>query len=100
MATGPGAAFTKGGAGCLGLFLALAVLAVATGGRVMIDLVGVIFLFVLGGLVGLLVLYIYRRGQRSATAPPNAPPPVELDAQRGTEAADDEWDGDWNEPST
>ena len=70
-------AFAKGGCGCLALFSALAVLALMTGGHVQIDAGGAIFLFVFGGGVGLLVLWIYNMGKREGESP--GPPPEQDD---------------------
>ena len=55
-------AFVKGGLGCLGLFLAVGLLAVIAGGNMRIDAGGACMLFVIGGVIGLVVLAIYRRG--------------------------------------
>jgi hypothetical protein len=63
-------AFFKGGCGCLIAFLVVAALAVLMGGRAHIDAGGAICLFVVGGLLGLLVLAIYNRGWRDAGGPP------------------------------
>ena len=59
-----GQAFGKGGCGCLIAFLVIAALCLLLGGRVHIDLLGVVVLFVIGGLIGLVVRYIYIRGRR------------------------------------
>ena len=61
-----GSAFTKGGLGCLGAFVVIAVLVLLLGGRVHIDVGGAICLFVFGGLVGLGIYLIYQRGRRDA----------------------------------
>jgi hypothetical protein len=61
-----GQAFVKGGCGCLIAFAAIAVVAVITGGRAYLDPFGAVFLFVVGGLIGLLVLAIYNKGRRDA----------------------------------
>lgn len=58
-----GAAFTKGGVGCLVAFFVVALIAVLVGGNVHIDIGGAICLFVGGGLLGLLILWIYNRGR-------------------------------------
>ena len=58
-----GAAFVKGGFGCLLLFAAFAVLALVFGGKAYADLGGVVMLFVIGGILGLVVRYIYNRGR-------------------------------------
>lgn len=69
-----GSAFVKGGLGCLGGFIILGLLAVMLGGRMRIDVGGAICLFVCGGLIGLVVLWIYNRGQDAAAPPPSWPP--------------------------
>ena len=53
----------KGGCGCLLLFAVFALLAVMFGGRAHIDAGGFVMLFVIGGLLGLIVLAIYSRGR-------------------------------------
>ena len=62
-------AFLKGGCGCLVLFAVLAGIAVLMGGAARIDLGGAIFLFVIGGLIGLVVLWIYNKGKRDRPGP-------------------------------
>jgi hypothetical protein len=62
-------AFVKGGCGCLLLFAAVAFLALVTGGTAHIDPCGAVILFVLGGLIGLVVLAIYNKGKRDAGSP-------------------------------
>jgi hypothetical protein len=62
-------AFVKGGCGCLLIFGAVALLAVVTGGSAYLDLGGGVCLFVVGGLVGLVVLAIYNKGKRDAGSP-------------------------------
>ena len=59
-------AFTKGGCGCLIAFAVLALLAVLIGGHAHIDIGGAILLFVIGGILGLIVLAIYNKGRRDA----------------------------------
>lgn len=56
-------AFLKGGCGCLVLFALVAGCAVVLGGRAHIDIGGGVLLFVGGGLIGLVVLWIYNRGR-------------------------------------
>lgn len=55
-------AFTQGGCGCLIAFGVGALLAVIMGGSVHIDPGGAILLFVMGGVIGLVVLSIHKRG--------------------------------------
>jgi hypothetical protein len=56
----------KGGCGCLVLFLAVGLLAVLFGGSMRIDAGGAILLFVIGGVVGLIVLAIYNKGRNDS----------------------------------
>jgi hypothetical protein len=72
-----GQAFAKGGCGCLIAFAVVAVLAVALGGHAHIDPGGAICLFVVGGLLGLIVLAIYNKGKRDATLPSERENPPE-----------------------
>ena len=62
--SGKGSAFAKGGCGCLVALAALALIADILGGSAHIDLGGAILLFVIGGVIGLVVLAIYNRGRR------------------------------------
>jgi len=62
--SGSGRAFMKGGAGCLVAFLVLGLLAVVLGGTMHFDIGGLILLFVIGGVVGLVVFAIYNKGRR------------------------------------
>jgi hypothetical protein len=59
-------AFGKGGCGCMIAFAAVGFMALLFGGRVYIDLGGAIFLFVIGGIIGLVCLWIYNNGKRDA----------------------------------
>ena len=59
-----GGAFVKGGCGCLLAFAALALLTILFGGSAHADAGGIVMLFVIGGIVGLIVLAIYNRGRR------------------------------------
>jgi len=61
-----GKSFVKGGVGCLVAFLAMALLALVLGGSAHLDVGGVILLFVIGGLIGLVVNWIYQKGRRDA----------------------------------
>ncbi|MBK1881272.1 hypothetical protein JIN85_02530 [Luteolibacter pohnpeiensis] len=56
--------FLQGGLGCLLFFFILAGLALALGGRVRADLPGVLALFVIGGLLGLLANWFYQKGKK------------------------------------
>lgn len=62
-------AFGKGGCGCLVAFALFAGFSLLLGGTAFIDIGGAILLFVIGGLLGLLVLWIYNRGKRSNASP-------------------------------
>jgi hypothetical protein len=62
MRTTKSSAFLKGGLGCLGLFLVVGLIFLIAGGHVYIDLGGAICLFVVGGVLGLLIFAIWRRG--------------------------------------
>ena len=64
--SGAGAAFVKGGCGCLVIFIGLAFLAVLFGGHAHADLGGLILLFVIGGVIGLVVFAIYNKGRKDA----------------------------------
>jgi hypothetical protein len=58
--------FAKGGAGCLVAFLAIGAIVLTVGGTVFLDFGGAILLFVIGGIIGLIVNWIYQRGRRDA----------------------------------
>ena len=62
-------AFAKGGCGCLIAFAVFAGVALLLGGNARIDIGGAIILFVMGGLLGLLVLWIYNKGKRDRPDP-------------------------------
>ena len=55
----------------------LAVIAVVLGGRAHIDPGGAVCLFVVGGILGLIVLAIYNKGKRDANRPPEQENPPE-----------------------
>ena len=57
-------AFIKGGCGCLLVFAVLGFLAVIVGGKVHADILGLLALFVIGGVIGLIVLAVYNHGRR------------------------------------
>ncbi len=59
-----GSAFAKGGCGCLAAFAAFALVAIVLGGSAHIDIGGAILLFVIGGVIGVIVLAIYNKGKR------------------------------------
>jgi len=61
-----GTALAKGGCGCLIAFVVIGLLVALVGGNVNIDIGGAILLFVVGGIIGLIVLAIYNKGKRDA----------------------------------
>ncbi|HET6203648.1 MAG TPA: hypothetical protein VFI25_12700 [Planctomycetota bacterium] len=69
-----GGAFVKGGLGCIVTFAVAAGCALALGGSAHLDAVGVLLLFLMGGVVGLIVFAIYNKGLRDAAR--GVPPPV------------------------
>lgn len=66
-------AFIKGGVGCLIAFLVFALFAVLLGGTAHVDFFGVLLLFVIGGLLGLLVRFIHNKGRQAALPQQPAP---------------------------
>lgn len=58
-------AFVKGGCGCLLAFVGLGLVAAIAGGRVHIDCGGAGMLFLIGGVIGLIVLAVYKKGVRA-----------------------------------
>jgi hypothetical protein len=72
------AAFVKGGLGCLGAFLVVGLVFVLCGGSMHIDLGGAVLLFVIGGVLGLIVFSIFKKGYekgRHETGPTDGPDP-------------------------
>lgn len=61
-----GNAFVKGGLGCFLVFVVVALLAVLFGGQAHLDLGGVVILFVIGGVLGLVGNWIYQKGRNDA----------------------------------
>lgn len=61
--TGKGKAIAKGGTGCLLGFVVLALISLLLGGTAHIDIGGAVLLFVIGGVIGLLVNWIYQKGK-------------------------------------
>jgi hypothetical protein len=59
-------AFAKGGLGCLGVVIAVGILVAIVGGNFHIDLGGAYCIFAIGGVIGLIVLAIYRSGQKDS----------------------------------
>jgi hypothetical protein len=68
-------AFTKGGCGCLAAVFAGGLLLALVGGRFHIDLGGIILVFAVGGVIGLVFFSIYKKGYREGHAEGAAPPP-------------------------
>ncbi len=66
-----GQAFVKGGCGCLIAFFLIGLCFVVVGGQMHIDIGGAIALFVIGGIVGLVVLAIYNKGARKGRGNPD-----------------------------
>lgn len=64
--TSKGSAFGMGGCGCLVLFALAAFIAVLAGGHAHADVGGLLVLFLIGGIVGLIVLAIYNKGRKDA----------------------------------
>jgi len=58
-------AFVKGGCGCLVAFFVIGLFFVLIGGSMHIDIGGALMLFVIGGLIGLVVLAVYNKGKSS-----------------------------------
>jgi len=58
-------AFMKGGCGCLLAFLGLGLVAAVAGGRVHIDCGGAGILFLIGGVTGLILLAVFKKGVRA-----------------------------------
>jgi hypothetical protein len=58
-------AFMKGGFGCLLAFLGLGLVAAIAGGRVHIDCGGAGILFLIGGVIGLICLGVFKKGVRA-----------------------------------
>jgi hypothetical protein len=58
-------AFVKGGCGCVLAFLVVSFLSVLVGGRVRINLCGVAFVFVIGGLISQALLWVYNKGKEN-----------------------------------
>ena len=73
-------AFAKGGCGCLIAFLGVGLLMAVMGGHVHLDCGGAGILFLIGGVIGLIVLSVYKKGFRAGQQegpdeqPEEAPP--------------------------
>lgn len=61
-----GGAFVKGGFGCIIAFIVIGLFCVMIGGSMHIDIGGALLLFVIGGIIGLVVLAIYNKGRRDS----------------------------------
>jgi hypothetical protein len=59
--------FVKGGFGCLGIFFAFGILMLLVGGHFYFDFGGLIMLFILGGILGLIARSVFNAGKRSAS---------------------------------
>jgi len=66
--------FITGGFWALCIVGALALVVLAFGGEVRVNVGGLIFLFCLGGIIGLVVCAIYDKGRRDASADRNSAP--------------------------
>lgn len=64
---GGGSAFVKGGLGCLAGSIVLGLSCVLIGGSFHINAGGAVLVFLIGGVIGLIVFWIYSRGRRDAT---------------------------------
>jgi hypothetical protein len=64
---GGGSAFVKGGCGCLVVFVVLAFIAVLLGGHAHANVGGLIFLFIIGGGIGLIIFAVYKKGRKDAS---------------------------------
>lgn len=60
-------AFLKGGCGCLGLFVVAALVTVLFGGHAWADPGGIIVLFLIGGCLGLMARWFYKKGVDQAS---------------------------------
>ena len=63
---GKGKAAGLGGLGCVGVFIAFAVLALLFGGNAHLDFGGLLMLLAIGAVIGLIVNWIYQKGKRDA----------------------------------
>lgn len=61
-----GSAFVKGGCGCFAAFLLVGLIALIFGGSAHADVGGLILLFVIGGIIGLVVQAVYNKGRHDA----------------------------------
>ncbi len=62
--TGKGLAFLEGGFGCLSAALVLGLFTMVVGGTMHYDVSGLILLFFIGGLIGLIAVSIYNKKRR------------------------------------
>ena len=65
MATSNGGAFVKGGCGCIAAFFAIGFLFLLSGSGFSINAGAAIVLFLIGGVIGLICLSIYGKGERA-----------------------------------
>ncbi len=80
-----GSAFLKGGTGCLALCAIIACLVLLAGGHVRVNFWGLVFLFFVGGIIGLIAYAAYQKG-RADTATGKIPPPGKEASSSATEA--------------
>lgn len=66
-----GNAFAKGASGCFIAFLVLALITLVLGGSVNIDFGGAMMLLIIGGIIGLIVNWIYQKGRQDAETEDN-----------------------------
>ncbi|MCA9440998.1 MAG: hypothetical protein KC964_09355 [Candidatus Omnitrophica bacterium] len=64
--TNPIEIFLKGGCGCLSVFFLFGLISLMAGGRFHFDFLGLVFIFVCGGVGGLIGMTIYKKGRRDA----------------------------------
>ena len=56
--------FVKGGLASFALFAVVAIVAIMVGGSARLDVGGALFLFVVGGVVGLIFNWVYQKGKQ------------------------------------
>jgi len=62
-----GKAFLTGGCGCLVLFTLFAGLVVMAGGSAHMDIGGIFLLMIIGGVIGLIINWVYQMGKKDAS---------------------------------
>ena len=63
--------FLMGGLGCLSLFIVPGLITLLLGGTFYIDFAGMLFLFIVGGFLGAIILIIYDMGRASTKRKPS-----------------------------